>query len=258
MAKLVRYWRRRPDELGPGEIKRYQYHLIHERELSYSTLNVAVSAFRFFYKHVAPVPWDVERLPYCKKPKRLPVILSREEVVRLLKATSGLVWRMIFALLYGSGLRLSECLHLRIADIDSGRMVLAVRGGKGAKDRYVPLSESLLRLLREYWQAARPRGVLFPGSVPGKPLDPRTVQRRFQNAVRRADIRKRVTPHSLRHAFATHLLEDGVHVRALQRILGHASLRTTTIYLHCTDEYMRGVKSPLDRLSFEGVGAGRG
>ena len=258
MEGLVRYWMRRPDGLGPDEIKRYQHHLIHERQLSYSTLNVAVCAFRFFYKHTVPVRWNVERLPFHKRPRRLPVILSREEVIRLFEAACGLVWRAIFVTLYGGGLRLAECLRLRAADIDSGRLVLEVRAGKGAKDRYVPLSESLLRLLREYWRAERPVGYLFAGKVPGRPLDPTTVQRRFQRAVKRADIRKKVTPHSLRHAFATHMLEDGTHVRALQRILGHTSLKTTTIYLHCTEEYMRDVKSPLDRLSLDGLGTGSG
>lgn len=255
MKGLVRYFMRPPDELTPTEIKQYQHYLIHERCLSYSTLNVAVSAFRFFFKHTVPVSWSVERLPYHKKPRRLPVILSREEVIRLFEAACGLVWRAIFATLYGAGLRLAECLHLRVADIDSGRMVLEVRAGKGAKDRYVPLPKRLLRLLREYWRAGRPEGYLFSGKVPERPLDPSTVQRRFQRAVERADIRKKVTPHSLRHAFATHMLEDGTHIRALQVILGHASLKTTTIYLHCTEEYMCEVRSPLDRLSVDGLGA---
>ena len=256
MAGLVRYFMRPPDQLGPEDIKRYQHHLIRERGLSYSTLNTAVSAFRFFYRNTLPVDWEVERLPFHKRPKRLPVILSREEVVRLFEAACGLVWRAVFVTLYGAGLRLGECLRLRVSDIDSGRMVLEVRAGKGAKDRYVPLSKSLLRLLREYWREARPDDYLFPGREPEQPLDPTTVQRRFQKAAKRADIRKRVTPHSLRHAFATHMLEDGTHVRALQRILGHTSLKTTTIYLHCTAEYMRDVKSPLDRLSLGGLGAG--
>lgn len=256
MKGLVRHYMRPPDQLTPDDIKRYQHHLIQERGLSYSTLNVAVSAFRFFYHELLEVSWEVSRLPYHKKPKRLPVILSREEVVRVFEAAGAVTWRAIFVTIYGAGLRLSECLHLRVGDIDSGRMVLEVRRGKGAKDRYVPLSESLLRLLRAYWVARRPSQLLFPGDQPDRPLSPTTVQRRFKAAARRADISKRVTPHSLRHAFATHMLEDGVHVRALQRILGHRSLSTTTIYLHCTKEYMDGIKSPLDRLSVDGLCAG--
>jgi site-specific recombinase XerD len=256
MAGLVRFYMRPPDQLTPEDINRYQHHLIRERGLSYSTLNVAVSAFRFFYQETLRVDWEVARVPYHRKPKRLPVILSRDELVRVFDAAGALMSRAIFVTIYGAGLRLSECLHLRVGDVNSGRMVLEVRAGKGAKDRYVPLSESLLRLLRAYWVIRRPHDILFPGDRPGKPLDASTVQKRFKAAVRRADISKRVTPHSLRHAFATHMLEDGVHVRALQRILGHSSLSTTTVYLHCTEEYMDGVKSPLDRLSVDGLCAG--
>lgn len=256
VAGLVRYYMRPPDRLTPEDIKRYQHHLIHELGLSYSTLNVAVSAFRFFFGETLGVSWEVERLPYHKKPRRLPVILSRQEVLRVLETAEPPVWRTIFATIYGAGLRLSECLDLRAADIDSARMVLEVRAGKGAKDRYVPLPESLLHLLRTYYRMTRPEPFLFPGVKPGRRLSPSTVQRRFKATVRRADIEKRATPHSLRHAFATHMLEDGVHVRALQRVLGHSSLSTTTIYLHCTEEYMDGVTSPLDRLSIDGLDAG--
>lgn len=256
VAGLVRFHMKPPGELGPAEIHEYLHYLIHERRLSYSSFNIAVSALRFFYSHTMPVPWRVERIPYHKKPRRLPVILSRDEVLRLFAAVGNLKHRAILVTLYAGGLRLGEAVHLRVDDIDSGRMVLRIRSGKGAKDRYVPLSETLLALLRAYWRAHRPEGWLFPGGKAGCPLHPRSVQRVFESAVRRADIGKDVSIHSLRHAFATHLLEDGAHLRAVQALLGHASLSTTAVYAHCTETYVRELRSPLDRLSTDGLGLG--
>lgn len=253
MAGLVRHYMRSPVDLGPDEINWYQHHLIHERKVSYSTFNIAVCAFHFFYTHTVPVEWSVDRVPYRRKPKRLPVILSRDEVVRILVVVGPLKHRVILMTIYGAGLRLREALGLRVTDIDSGRMTLRVRCGKGAKDRYVPLSPVLLRTLRAYWRAERPAEVLFPGNKPGRSLHPRTVQKILEKAAARADIRKEVSIHSLRHAFATHLLEDGAHIRAVQAILGHAKLSTTAVYLHCTEGYLRGLRTPADGLPLDRI-----
>ena len=248
MTGLVQFHMRAPDELLPADINRYQHYLIYDRQLSYSTLNVAVSAFRFFYRHVVPVIWDVTRLPYHRKPRRLPEILSRDELLRIFEAVANQRLRALLMTIYAGGLRLGEARRLRPEDVDVGRMQLRIRQGKGAKDRYVPLSEVALRVLGPYL-AARQRGEwLFPGKAAGKPVDASTVQRTFKRAVRAADIQKEVSVHSMRHAFATHLLEDGAHIRAVQKILGHRSLSTTTIYLHCTESYVRELRSPLDRL----------
>ncbi len=254
MKRLVRYFMRSPDELSPADINRYQHHLIQERGVSYSTLNLAVCAFRFFYTHTCPVDWSVERLPYHHKPRRLPVILSRGEVGRLLGAAHNPKHHAILVTIYACGLRLGEAVHLRVEDVDKERMALRIRSGKGAKDRYVPLPKRLLEVLRAYWRAQPPEEWLVPGKKQGCPLHPRSVQRAFENAARRADIGKGVSIHSLRHAFATHLLEDGAHIRAVQAILGHASLSTTAIYLHCTDSYVKELRNPLDRLPPDALG----
>jgi site-specific recombinase XerD len=248
MRDLVRFYMRPPDQLRPSDINRYQHWLTTERRISYSAFNVAVSAFRFFYTHTVPVTWKVSRVPYQRSPRRLPEILSREEVARIFAAVKNPKHRAMLMTIYAGGLRLGEALRLRVEDIDEGRRTLRVRRGKGAKDRYVPLSEVVVRELRPRLDEAARTDHLFPGKEPGKPLCDCTVQKAFNSAVRRADIQKRVSVHSLRHAFATHMLEGGAHIRAVQDILGHRSLGTTTIYVHCTDTYVRALRSPLDGL----------
>lgn len=248
MTGLVRYYMRSPDQLTVEDINRYQHHLVEERGLSYSSFNIAVSAMRFFYKHTLPVTWSLERIPYRRKPKRLPVILSREGVLRLFAALANQKHRLILMTIYAGGLRLGDAVHLRVDDLDRERMLMRIRRGKGAKDRYVPLSATLLELLDAYCGVEHPDTWLFPGAKPGCPLHPRSIERLIEKAREKADIGKEVSIHSLRHAFATHMLEDGAHVRAVQAILGHKSLSTTAIYIHCTEPYMRDLRSPLDRL----------
>jgi integrase/recombinase XerD len=251
MRDLVRYYMRAPDRLSPLDINRYQQHMIEERQVSYSTFNVAVSAFRFFYTHTVRVSWKVKRLPYQKSPRKLPQILSRDEMTRLFAAARTPKYRALFMTIYSAGLRLGEARRLQVGDVDAERMTVRIQCGKGAKDRYVPLSKTLLQALAPYREGRDPGELLFPGKQPTQPLDARTIQRTLKRAAQDADISKKVTPHSLRHAFATHLLEDGGHVRAVQAILGHRSLSTTTIYLHCTQSYIKALHNPLDKLPLD-------
>jgi len=253
MRSLVRHFGKPPDQLGPEEVKQYLLFLATNRRLKWSTFNLYVCAFRFFYRQVLRIPWDVRvEIPYQRTGKRLPVVLSGEEVVKLLDAANTLKHRAILMALYSAGLRVSEALHLRPADIDSQRMMIRIDQGKGRKDRYVMLSSKLLETLRRYWREERPQQRphpwLFPGKKPGVPLTRDTVEWAFAVAQRHAGIAKRVSPHSLRHSFATHLLERGVNIRVIQQLLGHRSLQSTEIYTHVAQTCVRDTKSPLDDL----------
>lgn len=248
MRCFVRHFMRAPDQLTAEDVKQYQLFLTKDRRVTWSTFNVHVCAIRFFYRNVLQVDWDVEHIPYQRTGKRLPVVLSGEEVVALLDATANLKHRAILMTLYSAGLRASEAVHLRLPDIDSKRRMIRVGQGKGRKDRYVMLSETLLETLRCYWRENRPDPWLFPGQDPSRPLTRESVEKFFVRAKEKAGIRKRVSPHSLRHSFATHLLERGVNIRVIQRLLGHRSLRSTEIYTHVAQSYVRDTKSPLDDL----------
>ena len=248
MRCFVRHFMRPPDELTPEDVKQYQLFLTKERRVSRSTFNVHVCAIRFFYRHVLRVTWEVEHIPYQKTGRRLPVVLSREEVRALLDAATNLKHRALLMALYAGGLRASEAVHLRLEDIDSKRMMIRVAQGKGRKDRYVMLSETLLATLRQYWSQCRPDPWLFPGQDPSRPLTCESIEKLFARARQKAGIGKHVYPHTLRHSFATHLLERGVNIRVIQRLLGHRSLRSTEIYTHVAQSYVRDTKSPLDDL----------
>jgi len=245
---FVRFHMRPPDKLGLEDVHRYQLHLTEEREVSPATLNVAVAALRFFYRVTLDVEWDIERVPYQKRGRRLPEILSREEVRRLLGEARNLKHRCLLSTTYAGGLRVSEAVSLRISDVDSQRMVLRIDQGKGRKDRYTMLSETLLGVLREYWKSYHPRHWLFPGQLPGRHLTEASLQRAFGKAKKAAGITKHVTVHSLRHSFATHLLESGTNIRVIQRLLGHRSLRSTEVYTHVASNYLTETSSPLDAL----------
>jgi site-specific recombinase XerD len=247
MRCFVRHFMRPPDELTVEDVKQYQLFLTKERRVSWSTFNVHVCAIRF-YRHVLPVTWEVDHIPYQKTGRRLPVVLSSEEVVALLDAATDLKHRAILMALYSGGLRASEAMHLRLEDIDSKRMMIRVAQGKGRKDRYVMLSEKLLATLRQYWSECRPDPWLFPGQDPSRPLTRESIAKLFARARHKAGIGKHVYPHTLRHSFATHLLERGVNIRVIQRLLGHRSLRSTEIYTHVAESYVRDTKSPLDDL----------
>jgi len=246
MARLVSQTRVHADHLSELQVRTYLAGLS-QAGRSASTLNQAISAIRFFFNAVLHREWPLE-LQYQRAPQRVPVTLSREEVGRLLAAVAGLRERAAMEIAYAAGLRLNEVLHLKVADIDSGRMILRVDQGKGKKDRNGMLSPALLETLRAYWMQSRSRLWLFPGHRGKKPLDPTMIQRAFTRAKQDARITKPVTFHSLRHTFATHLLESGVNVRTIQALLGHRSLSSTQRYTHVAGDYLRQTRSPLDAL----------
>ncbi len=247
---------RAPDGATAEDLRRYQLHM-RSSGASATTMNTAVSALRFFFGVTLGRGDAQVGMTTVREPRKLPVVLSPEEVARLLDAAPGLKYRAALSLAYGTGLRASEVVSLKLADIDSSRMVIRVEQGKGRKDRYAMLSEPLLHLLRAWWLAARERGVmlpggwLFPGQNPVNPLTTRQLRRAFDGAKAAAGIDKPVSLHTLRHCFATHLLEQKVDIRVIQVLLGHSKLDTTARYSHLASTTLRAVKSPLDYLSPE-------
>lgn len=232
VAKFAQYFNTSPDQLSTEHIREFQRYLVEDKKCSWSQLNQTVCALRFFYRVCLDKTAIIEYIPYAKQPKSLPVVLSQQEVRRLLAAADNLTHRTVLMLLYGTGLRISELLALRVGDVDSQRMVIHVRGGKAGKDRYLPLAESLLDQLRVYWLVHRPVGFLFPGRDPRKAVSGRTVRKMCRQAAEQAGLSKTVTPHTLRHSFATHHLEAGTDIKTIQMWLGHRSLTTTSVYLH--------------------------
>ena len=249
VSQFARHFNKSPERLGPEEIRAYQVYLANERKLDPGSVLVAIAALRFLYKVSLKRDWSLEEvIPAPKKPQRLPVVLSPEEVLQFLSAVGSTKHRTILTTCYAAGLRISEAVRLKATDIDSKRMVIRVEQGKGQKDRYVMLSAQLLETLRAYWRAARPRVWLFEGDIAGKPIDRSTVAQACQKARRVARINKPVTPHSLRHGFAVHLLESGTDVRTIQLLLGHRSLATTARYLRIATTKVCSTSSPLDLL----------
>ena len=248
IVAYANYFHRSPEELGPEEIRTYQVYLTQTRMLSPGSISVATGALRFLYKVTLKRDWAVEEIPMPKRPFRLPVILSREEVMRFLNSVYNLKHRTILMTVYAAGLRISEATHLKVTDIDSQRMMLRVDQGKGRKDRYVMLSPRLLELLRVYWKAVHPKLWLFPGDLPGQPITSCAVELACRKAHRASGIKKPITPHSLRHAFATHLLESGTDLRTIQLLLGHRSLATTSLYLKVATRTVCATTSPFDLL----------
>lgn len=249
VRRLFEYHDGRPaGRLTLEDVYRYQHYLTRERKVAWSTFNGHVQAIRFFYRVTLPRPWAIAMVPYQKKARRLPQILTREEVQALIDATPNLKHRALLMTLYATGVRVSEACNLEVGDIDSARMVIQVRQGKGRQDRYVMLSARLLDALRAYWRKVRPHQTLFPGRDPSIPLSTNAVRSICRGAARRAGIGKRVTPHTLRHSFASHLLQAGTDLRTIQMLLGHRSLRTTAIYTHVAGDYLQTTPSPLDLL----------
>lgn len=248
VREFVRHFMRPPDQLTIEDIHRYQLHLTEVRKVSPARFNQTVAALRFFFLVALNKEWEIERLPYQRTGRALPQILSREEVARLFIAVDYIKHRALLMTTYSAGLRSQEVLHLRVSDIDSHRMVIRVERGKGGRVRYVMLSEKLLPTLREYWRAHRPEQWLFPGQKPGRPLCRKSFQRIVKKARIAAGIAKPITPHSLRHSFATHLLEDGYSIRVIQKLLGHSSIRSTEIYTHVAANYVTDTSSPIDHL----------
>jgi len=241
-----RHFSRSPRHLGEREIKEYLLYLIREKRASTSTVNQCYHALKFLYERTLKREWVMAKIPRIKSHKKLPVVLDREEVESLFSVTKNLKHRAILMLIYSSGLRLREAAHLKITDIDSKHMLLRITQGKGSKDRYTILSNVALEALREYWSQYRPQEWLFAGRLPGKPLTGRSIQRVLIKAKKLAGIKKRATVHTLRHSFATHLLEAGTDLHHIQLLLGHRSLSTTTIYLHVSRKELRRIVSPLD------------
>jgi site-specific recombinase XerD len=252
VAKFSRYFGRSPERLGLEDVRAFQVHLV-STAISWPALNQTVCALRFFYGVTLGHAEIPERIPYAREPRKLPVVLSADEVVRFLEAVPGLKTRTALTTAYAAGLRASEAVGLRIDDIDSGRMVIRIRHGKGGKDRYVMLSAQLLGILRTYWRLARPRDWLFPGRDESRPIDVQVLYAACRSACAAAGLGKRVTVHTLRHSFATHLLENGTDLRIIQVLLGHSNLSSTARYTQVSTGLIRRTASPLDRLKLEVV-----
>jgi integrase/recombinase XerD len=248
VKKLAAFLGHSPDEASAEDLRRFQIHL-RDTGVSAPTVNSTVSGLRFFYRITLDKPEVVRHLAVVPKAHRLPVVLSTDEVARLLDAANGPKYKAAFSLAYGAGLRIGEIAALKVSDIDSQRMLVRVEQGKRRKDRYVMLSPKMLKLLRDWWRIERPKVWLFPGQDPIKPLSTRQLNRAVHAAARKAGIDKRVSPHTLRHSFATHLLEAQVDIRVIQVLLGHAKLETTAIYAHVATRTICSVISPLDKLA---------
>jgi integrase/recombinase XerD len=238
---------RSPDTATSDDLRRFQLHMA-QQQISPGSINAAIGALRFFFTVTLERPDLVRPLRLVNEPRKAPVVLSQEEVARLLEAAPGLKYKAALCVAYGAGLRVSEVANLKVSDIDSERMTLRVEQGKGQRDRYVMLSPQLLELLRDWWRASRPQVWLFPGQNPINPMTPRQLNRAVHAAKDLAGIAKRVSPHTLRHSFATHLLEQGVDIRVIQVLLGHAKLETTALYTRVAVNTVRDIKSPLERL----------
>jgi site-specific recombinase XerD len=251
VARFARHHGRSPTQLDQHAVRGYLLHLIRKEQISWGHYNVTVCALRFLYRVTLGKNWRVEQLPYAKKPKTLPTVLCDQEVLRLLKCVRQLKHRMVLMTMYGAGLRVSEAIHLRPEHIDSQRMVIEVHCGKGAKDRLVPLPPVVLMALREYWRLYRPKQWLFPRASSDRPMASVSIQQACQRAVLTAGFWKRVTPHTLRHSFATRLLDSGVDLCTIQRILGHSHLGTTALYTHVSVGRLLATVSPLQALAAE-------
>jgi integrase/recombinase XerD len=238
---------RSPDKATPEDVRLFQLHL-KSKGLSDTNMRTTCAALRFFFNVTLNRP-DLSRpLAPVRMPRKLRIVLSPEEVVAFLEAAPSLKYKAAFSVAYGAGLRVSEVATLKVSDIDSKRMLLRIEQGKGRKDRNAMLSPQLLELLRDWYRVARPQGWLFPGQVPVNPMTPRQLERICRETAATAGIKKRVTPHTLRHSFATHLLEQGIDIRVIQVLLGHANIETTALYVEVATNIIRKVKGPLDRL----------
>lgn len=250
VAKFGRFFGRSPERLGLEEVRAFQVHLV-AGGISWPALNQTVCALRFLYGVTLKQADLPERIPYARTPRKLPVVLSADEVVAFLEAVPGLKARAALTTAYAAGLRASEAAAIKVVDIDSRRMVIRVEQGKGGRDRYVMLSPQLLGILRSYWQLARPECWLFPGRDGEHPIGPTVLHAACRSACAASGLSKRVTVHTLRHSFATHLLESGTDIRIIQALLGHSSLNTTARYTQVATSTIRATPSPLDRLRLE-------
>ena len=248
VSRFAAYFNKSPDLLGEDEIREYLHYCITEKHLSEGTVNGSYAALKFFYTKTLGRKWDMDKLARAREGKKLPVVLSKSEVKAIFDATENLKHKTILMTIYAAGLRVSEAAKLKIEDIDSQNMQIIVRQGKGKKDRYTLLSKANLEILREYWKSYHPKTYLFPGKYPERPVSARTKQKIFQRAMDATNIKKDASVHTLRHSFATHLLDAGTDICYIQRLMGHTSINTTTIYLHLRRMDLINIKSPLDNL----------
>ena len=248
LGRFAEFLGRSPLEATVEDVRSFQLHLIDERKVGWSTFNQAVCGLRFFFRFTCPKPWPVAIIPFGSRPKKLPAVLSGEEVSRLLSCVTSLKHRTFLLVQYAAGLRLNEAAQLTIPDIDSARMQLRIGSGKGQKARVVPMSPRLLAALREYWKTVKSPHYLFPGRTFDAPLSSTTVQKMVKLAAHKAGIRKDISPHTMRHSYATGLLEAGVDLLTISHLLGHASFSTTMVYLHVRRLHLGSAPSPIDWL----------
>src|SRR5260370_4053216 len=252
VEEFSRYFHRSPERLGPDHIRQYQAYLFRERKLQAGTIACCTAALRFLYVKTLRRPYLPEHIPFPKRPRQLPVVLSPEEVQRLIDSAENLMRRTMVMTLYSTGIRCSELCHLKVSDIDSERMVIPIHKGKGGRDRHVLLSPKLLETLREYWRWMKPKTYLFPGTVHNwradVPITEKIVWTAVAEAAKHAGASKHVSPHALRHSFATHMLEARADLPTLQVLLGHAKLADTTVYLHLSRRHLQAVPSPLETI----------
>lgn len=249
VARFARHFGRSPDRLGADQIGEYQLWLRETQHVSASLFNQTMCALKFLYKEVLGRDDVVQRIPYARRERRLPVVLSVEETIAFLRSVESPRYQVLMTTIYGAGLRLSEALNLRARDIDSARMLIRIDQGKGKKDRYVPLSPVVLELLREHWKREHLRDLLFPAEKdPSHPITPSTVQRYLKRVQQRTGLYKHVTARTLRHCYATHLIEQGASTRVVQVLLGHSSVHTTETYTHVSPRMLKNSVSPLDKV----------
>ena len=251
---FARHFHRSPDQLGPEEIRAYQVYLLTERKMGAHTVGHHTAALRFFFCKTLKRNYPIEEVPYPKAGRRLPIILTQEEAIRLIDSASNLFHRAMLMTLYSTGMRRAELCHLKVEDIDSTRMIIHIRHGKRNRDRDVPLSPKLLETLREYWCWMKPKTYLFPGTKNGwradKPITPKVLWEACREAAQAAGITKNVRPHLLRHSFATHQVENGADLPTVQLLLGHSDLKATSIYLHLSERHLRAAGTPIDTAEF--------
>jgi site-specific recombinase XerD len=258
LLRFRRYLKREPSTVGEREVRQYLLHLLDEKKVSRAHHHQALSALKFYYQRVLRQPVTVAELPRPRREQKLPVVLSRPEVVRLFAALGNLKHKALLMLAYSAGLRVSEVVRLKVGDIDSQRGLIRVFRAKGRKDRYTPLSQVALEVLRAYWKACQPVGWLFPGARPDQHLSQRAVQKVLAQARKKVGLPKPFTMHTLRHSFATHLLEEGTDLRYVQEMLGHSRPETTMIYTHVAEKTLRRIRSPLDNILPKGEPHGVG
>jgi site-specific recombinase XerD len=254
VASFANHFHRSPDQLGPEEIRAYQVYLFTQRKLGARTVGHHTAALRFFFCKTLKRNYPIEEVPYPRASRRLPIILTQEEAIRLIDSASNLFHRAMLMTLYSTGMRRAELCHLKVEDIDSDRMIIHVRHGKRNRDRDVPLSPKLLETLREYWRWMQPKTYLFPGTKNGwradKPITPKVLWEACREAAQAAGITKDVPPHLLRHSFATHLVENGADLPTVQLLLGHCDLKATSIYLHLSERHLKAAGTPIDKADF--------